>query len=47
MRRSRGDGDNGMDLGDIAWGGVDWMLLGEDSYQSRSVVNTVVNILVR
>jgi hypothetical protein len=35
-----------MDLGEIRWGGVDWIDLAQDRDQWRAVVNTVINLQV-
>jgi hypothetical protein len=35
-----------MDLGEIRWGGMDWIDLVQDRYQWRAVVNTVINLRV-
>jgi hypothetical protein len=34
-----------MDLGEIGWGGVDWIRLAQDRVRWTAVVNVVVNIL--
>jgi hypothetical protein len=40
-------GDNiEMDLGEIRWGGVDWIYLAEDRDQWRAHVNMVMNLWV-
>jgi hypothetical protein len=36
-----------MDLGEIGWGGVDWISLAQDRDRWRAIVNAVVNIWVR
>jgi hypothetical protein len=35
-----------MDLGEIAWEGVEWIHLAQDRDQWQAVVNTVMNCLV-
>jgi hypothetical protein len=35
-----------MDLKELGWGGVDWVDLGQDRDQWRSLVNTVMNLRV-
>jgi hypothetical protein len=35
-----------MDLGDIGWGGRDWIELAQDRDQWRALVNTVMNLRV-
>jgi hypothetical protein len=35
-----------MDLGDIGWGGVDWIQMAQDRDQWRAVVNVVMNLWV-
>jgi hypothetical protein len=35
-----------MDLGEIAWGGVDWIGLAQDRNKWRALVNTVINLWV-
>jgi hypothetical protein len=35
-----------MDLGEIGWEGVDWMVLAQDRDQWRALVNTVVKLRV-
>jgi hypothetical protein len=35
-----------MDLGDIGWGGVDWIGLAQDSDRWRALVNSVMNLRV-
>jgi hypothetical protein len=36
-----------MDLGEIGWGGVDWIYLSQDRDQWRAFVNTVMDFRVR
>jgi hypothetical protein len=33
-----------MNLGEIGWGGMDWIDLAQDSDQWRALVNTVMNL---
>jgi hypothetical protein len=35
-----------MDLREIVWGGVDWIVLAQDRDQWRTTVNTVMNLWV-
>jgi hypothetical protein len=35
-----------MDLGEIRWGSVDWILLAQDRDKWRALVNWVMNLLV-
>jgi hypothetical protein len=35
-----------MGLGEIGWGGVDWVDLAQDRDQWRALVNTVMNLQV-
>jgi hypothetical protein len=35
-----------MDLGDIGWGGVDWIVLPRDRDKWRALVNSVMNLWV-
>jgi hypothetical protein len=35
-----------MDLGEIGWGGMDWIDVARDRHQWRALVNTVMNLLV-
>jgi hypothetical protein len=35
-----------MDLGEIGWGGMDWIDLGQDRDQYRALVNRVMNRFV-
>jgi hypothetical protein len=35
-----------MDLGEIGWGGMDWIDLAQDMDQWRALVNTVMNLRV-
>jgi hypothetical protein len=35
-----------MDLGEIGWGGVDWINLAQDRDRLRALVNAVVNLVV-
>jgi hypothetical protein len=44
--RPRWEDNIKMDLGEIGWGGVDWIDLGEDRDQRRALVNTVMNLRV-
>jgi hypothetical protein len=48
LRRQRCKGvDNiKIDLGDIRWGGMDWIDLAQDRDQWRALVNTVMNLRV-
>jgi hypothetical protein len=32
-----------MDLGEMGWGGVDWINIAQDKYKWRTVVNSVMN----
>jgi hypothetical protein len=36
----------GMDLGEIGWGGLDWIDLVQDRDQWRALVNTVINLKI-
>jgi hypothetical protein len=38
--------DNKMDLGEIGWGGVDWIGLAQDRDKWRALVNAVMNLLI-
>jgi hypothetical protein len=38
--------DNKMDLGEIGWGGVDWIGLAQDTDKWRALVIAVMNLLV-
>jgi hypothetical protein len=44
-RRRREDGIK-MDLGEIGWGGVEWIHLAQDRDQWRALVNAVMNLRV-
>jgi hypothetical protein len=35
-----------MDLGEVGWGGVDWIGLAQDRNRWRALVNSVSNLLV-
>jgi hypothetical protein len=35
-----------MDLGEIGWGGVEWIHLAQDRERWRAVVNAVINLRV-
>jgi hypothetical protein len=35
-----------MDIGEIGWGGVNWIGLAEDRDKWRALVNAVMNLLV-
>jgi hypothetical protein len=35
-----------MDLGEIGWGGVDWIVLVQDRDKWRALVNAVMNLRV-
>jgi hypothetical protein len=35
-----------MNLGEIGWGGVDWIALAQDRDKCRALVNVVMNIWV-
>jgi hypothetical protein len=35
-----------IDLREIGWGGIDWIVLAQDSDQWRAFVNTVMNLRV-
>jgi hypothetical protein len=35
-----------MDLRDIGWGSIDWIVLAEDRDRGRALVNTVMNLRV-
>jgi hypothetical protein len=35
-----------MDLGEIEWGGLDWIYPAQDRDQWRALVNTVMNLAV-
>jgi hypothetical protein len=38
--------DNKMDLGEIGWGGVDWIGLSQGRDKWRALVNSVMNLWV-
>jgi hypothetical protein len=44
--RCRWEDGNGMDLGEIDFGGVDWIRLAQDRDRWRAVVSTVMNLRV-
>jgi hypothetical protein len=44
--RRRCVGNIKMDLREIEWGGMDWIDLGQVSYQWKALVNTVTNLQV-
>jgi hypothetical protein len=44
--KCRWDDNIRMDLKKIGWEGVDWIHLGQDRYQWRDLVNTVMNLPV-
>jgi hypothetical protein len=44
--RRRSDDDIKMDLREIVLGGMDWIYLAQDRYQSLVFVNTVMNLRV-
>jgi hypothetical protein len=44
--RRRWEDNIRMDLGDIEWGGMDWIDLAQDRDQWRALVNTVMNLRV-
>jgi hypothetical protein len=44
--RRRWEDNNKMDLGEVGWGGVDWIDLAEDWDRWRAVVYTVMNLRV-
>jgi hypothetical protein len=35
-----------LDLREIGWGGIDWIILAQDRDQWRALVNTVMNLRV-
>jgi hypothetical protein len=35
-----------MDLGEVGWGDVDWIVLAQDRYRWRALVNSVLNLRV-
>jgi hypothetical protein len=35
-----------MDVGEIGWNGMDWIILAQDRDRWRALVNTVLNLLV-
>jgi hypothetical protein len=36
----------GMDLGEVGWGGVDWIGLAQDRNRRRALVNSILNLRV-
>jgi hypothetical protein len=44
--RQRWVDNNKMDLGEIGWGGVDWIGLAQDRDKWRALVNSVMNLRV-
>jgi hypothetical protein len=44
--RSMWDDNIKMDLGEIGWGGMDWIDLAQDRDQWRALVNAVMNLRV-
>jgi hypothetical protein len=44
--RRRWEDNIRMDLGEIEWGGLDWIDLAQDRDQWRALVNTVMNLRV-
>jgi hypothetical protein len=44
--RCRWEDNIRMDLGEIGWGGMDWIDLAQDRDQRRALVNTVMNLRV-
>jgi hypothetical protein len=42
----RWDDNIKMDLGEMGWGGMDWIDLAQDRDQLRTLVNTVMNLRV-
>jgi hypothetical protein len=44
--RRRWEGNIRMDLGEIVWGGMDWIDLAQDRDQRRTFVNTIMNLRV-
>jgi hypothetical protein len=44
--RHRGEDNIKMDLGETAWGGVDWTGLAQDKDKWRALVNAVMNLWV-
>jgi hypothetical protein len=42
--RRRWEDNIRMDLGEIGWGGMDWICLAQDRDQCRALVNTVMNL---
>jgi hypothetical protein len=44
--RCRWEDNINMDLGEMAWGGMDWINLAEDRDQWRALVKTVMNLRV-
>jgi hypothetical protein len=45
-RKRRWEDNIRMDLGEIGWGGMDWIDLAQDRDQWRALVNTVMDIRV-
>jgi hypothetical protein len=35
-----------MDLGEIGWGGIDWIILAQDREKWRALVKTIINVRV-
>jgi hypothetical protein len=44
--RRRSEDNIRMDLGEIGWGDMDWIVLSQDREQWRALVNTVTNLRV-
>jgi hypothetical protein len=44
--RRRWENNIKMDLGEMRWGGMDWIHLAQDRDQCRALVNTVMNLRV-
>jgi hypothetical protein len=44
--RHRWENDIKMDLREIGWGGMDWILLTKDRDQKWALVNTIVNFQI-
>jgi hypothetical protein len=36
-----------MDIGEVGWGDVDWIVLAQDRDKSRALVNSVMNLRVK